>query len=313
MNDTDKRKSALGKIAADLTTIRVQTIVVQGELRTADPPEPAVMLAEIHESYEQYLNSENPDDAVVWRIKQNCALINRIYAKMDARAKMAAEDPAIKDYVDETKKHPAKANGIRRTQLVARGKADQERRGVKSSLFLDLELRAEQRGARHEDPTDAELREAGKRVVAPEAQLRGNKSDWDDGELPTHALASQWGIHPDMLYPNGSTLDAGDIQFRELYRDACRKIFQLEPDELLQLRRIWERGVESIAMETVIELDGDIVTRVSDQRLSESAVREIHIEMVRRAINSWQFLIEAVGQFAASMLEALGSFFVGRG
>lgn len=66
----------------------------------------------------------------------------------------------------------------------------------------------------------------------------------------------------------------------------------------------WELGTAPIAMQSVISLDGDIVTRVSRtfSDAEHAAVHQIHNESVTVSLNTWQMLVEGIGSLARSFL-----------
>ncbi len=67
------------------------------------------------------------------------------------------------------------------------------------------------------------------------------------------------------------------------------------------LRKIWEVGLEEIALQTVIQLDGDIVTRVHPAYLHHGRLFEIHHESVHASQTFWKELID----IALRLIEAL--------
>ena len=78
----------------------------------------------------------------------------------------------------------------------------------------------------------------------------------------------------------------------------------LEMDEVLVVRKVWEVGVESIVMQTVAQLDGDIVTRLDPDRVSttESPVHTVHRAAVETAFQYWRFLIKTVVEIGGRAL-----------
>ncbi|MFF5078250.1 hypothetical protein ACFY36_14455 [Actinoplanes sp. NPDC000266] len=78
----------------------------------------------------------------------------------------------------------------------------------------------------------------------------------------------------------------------------------LRMDEVLVVRKVWEVGVESIMIQTVAQLDGDIVTRLDPDHVSttDSPVHTVHRAAVETAFQYWRFLIETVVQFGGRIL-----------
>jgi hypothetical protein len=74
---------------------------------------------------------------------------------------------------------------------------------------------------------------------------------------------------------------------------------QLETDEKVQIRKIWEMGLEEIAMQTVIQIDGDMVTRIQPRyaRGERQMIHEIHERSVATALELWGDLIGIVKDF----------------
>lgn len=73
---------------------------------------------------------------------------------------------------------------------------------------------------------------------------------------------------------------------------------QIRRRDRIMLRKIWEVGVQRVKMQTVIQLDGDVITYVQEALIREDhdAIQQIHNQSVGIAINSWRFLVETLGQ-----------------
>lgn len=72
-------------------------------------------------------------------------------------------------------------------------------------------------------------------------------------------------------------------------------------DDHMLLRKTWELSTETIAMQTVITLDGDVVSRIQRDYADEryAVVHRIHAEGLRVALASWREMISAIGEFFA--------------
>ncbi|MDX2378854.1 MAG: hypothetical protein QNM02_03750 [Acidimicrobiia bacterium] len=79
---------------------------------------------------------------------------------------------------------------------------------------------------------------------------------------------------------------------------------KLPREDLITVRKAWEMGTEEIAMQTVVQLDGDIVTRLNSAYAGEEdqPVRDIHRESVGSALAHWQYLVDTVVALAKSGL-----------
>lgn len=81
--------------------------------------------------------------------------------------------------------------------------------------------------------------------------------------------------------------------------EAERLEFHLEPDETVKIRKIWEMGMEEIAMQTVVQIDGDIVARIQP-RFAEGErrmIHGIHERSVAIALDFWGNLFGIVRDF----------------
>jgi hypothetical protein len=79
----------------------------------------------------------------------------------------------------------------------------------------------------------------------------------------------------------------------------------LTSDELITLRKVWEIGVETVVMQTVVQLDGDIVTRIQTGRetAANKAIHDLHRQSVESALSHWHFLGKTVSEFLGSTLK----------
>lgn len=96
-------------------------------------------------------------------------------------------------------------------------------------------------------------------------------------------------------------------------RDGARAlVLPLQSDEVVNVRKIWEIGTETVVMQTVAQLDGDIVTRVQRGRdtAASRTLHDLHRDTVASALRNWQFLAQTVATFLSSVLRG---FFLGRG
>lgn len=80
------------------------------------------------------------------------------------------------------------------------------------------------------------------------------------------------------------------------------------PDAIVKLRKIWEIGTDIVTMQTVIQIDGDVVSRIQEGRDGASArfLDEIHRSAVEVSFRHWTFLVEVAESFVSSVL---GRFF----
>jgi hypothetical protein len=105
-----------------------------------------------------------------------------------------------------------------------------------------------------------------------------------------------------------------DYYMRSRIRDSALRLVPLAkaPDgkltaaELAVIRKIWELGTEEIAFQTVIQLDGDVVTRLQPKYAnpSQRLVHAIHGEAVGVSVAFWKSLVELLETFFGVAIRA---------
>ena len=83
----------------------------------------------------------------------------------------------------------------------------------------------------------------------------------------------------------------------------------LTADEVLTVRKVWDVGVELVVMQTVAQLDGDIITRIQRARVASTnaTLHTLHREAVDSALGHWQSMFQTVVQFTTSAFQSLVS------
>eukprot|EP01008_Symbiontida_sp_HLA12_P000282 NODE_1281_length_628_cov_1.760396_g1271_i0.p2 GENE.NODE_1281_length_628_cov_1.760396_g1271_i0~~NODE_1281_length_628_cov_1.760396_g1271_i0.p2 ORF type:complete len:109 (+),score=42.54 NODE_1281_length_628_cov_1.760396_g1271_i0:2-328(+) len=78
----------------------------------------------------------------------------------------------------------------------------------------------------------------------------------------------------------------------------------LATEELVLIRKIWDMGLEHIAMQTVIQLDGDVITRIQARYADKDSkvIHRIHNQSVSVSLKFW-------GQLVRILKDILGLFF----
>ncbi|HKY39604.1 MAG TPA: hypothetical protein VJN18_26880 [Polyangiaceae bacterium] len=86
---------------------------------------------------------------------------------------------------------------------------------------------------------------------------------------------------------------------------------ELLPEELIVVRKAWELMLEEIAMQTIIQIDGDVVQRLlrrAPDGVDMTQVMKAHERAVDVSIGFWGELVQLVG----GALKGLGEFLSGR-
>ena len=75
------------------------------------------------------------------------------------------------------------------------------------------------------------------------------------------------------------------------------------------IRKTWELGTEEVAIQTVIYLDGDVITRLQPRYYLEQdkqALIQIHNRSVETSITFWGNLVKLAETFVATLLGGRG-------
>ncbi|MEA3276793.1 MAG: hypothetical protein U9Q81_16165 [Pseudomonadota bacterium] len=64
--------------------------------------------------------------------------------------------------------------------------------------------------------------------------------------------------------------------------------------QITEIRKIWETGTEQVVMQSVIQMDGDIITRVHPGKVKEVMLHELHNETTATAIKTWMNMAKLV-------------------
>lgn len=76
----------------------------------------------------------------------------------------------------------------------------------------------------------------------------------------------------------------------------------MNDSDVLLVRKIWEIGTEVIAIQTTIQLDGDVILRLNPNCMDEHPeLLSVHNEGVRVALSYWQNLITIAKEFVVSL------------
>ncbi len=82
---------------------------------------------------------------------------------------------------------------------------------------------------------------------------------------------------------------------------------KMNGDELVQIRKIWEIGTEVVALQTIIQMDGDVITRVNPAYAGQAHknLQRLHGQGIRTSVDFWQDLVHIVTNFLESLLKRI--------
>lgn len=79
----------------------------------------------------------------------------------------------------------------------------------------------------------------------------------------------------------------------------------LSRKERAALSKAWELGTDAVVMQTIVMLDGDIITRIAEQYTDDAhvIVRQIHQQAVETSIDTWERLVNGVVSIFEGLLK----------
>jgi len=81
----------------------------------------------------------------------------------------------------------------------------------------------------------------------------------------------------------------------------------VRPDILVMIRKAWDVGTETVLMQTSMQVDGDLVTRISPQLTD--AKREffaaLHNDALKTSLGQWQSMFILIGKLAGDLGKAI--------
>ena len=78
----------------------------------------------------------------------------------------------------------------------------------------------------------------------------------------------------------------------------------LTPEELVLIRKIWDMGLEHIAMQTIIQLDGDVTTRVQARYVGKESkfIHSLHNKSVDTSLKFWGQIADILNTIVKKIL-----------
>ena len=89
--------------------------------------------------------------------------------------------------------------------------------------------------------------------------------------------------------------------------ETSRPPFPVRSDELVLIRKAWEIGVEEIALQTIVQLDGDVVTRVPPRYAcgGNETLHALHNQGVSASLAVWKELVAVVKAFLENIVKII--------
>ncbi len=81
---------------------------------------------------------------------------------------------------------------------------------------------------------------------------------------------------------------------------------KLSSGQIVMIRKAWEIGTEQIVLQTVIQLDGDVTTRISKDlitRPNNEIIFQIHNKSISTSTAFWANLVKVFGEIAGKSIK----------
>ena len=83
--------------------------------------------------------------------------------------------------------------------------------------------------------------------------------------------------------------------------------YAISPDDLIQLQKMWDIGIEQIVAQTVVHVTGDVTTRVQEALRGPGSepLFSIHRQSIDVSVARWKDLLDAVREIAGTTVSML--------
>ena len=83
---------------------------------------------------------------------------------------------------------------------------------------------------------------------------------------------------------------------------------EMSVDYAVTVRKIWDIGVEKVLIQTVIQIDGDVITRIQSDMDEDKRKRmlDVHQRSVDVSLSHWRTMFDIVKQIVGSLTELFG-------
>jgi hypothetical protein len=86
-----------------------------------------------------------------------------------------------------------------------------------------------------------------------------------------------------------------------------RSSYAVPVDDLIQLQKMWDIGIEEIVAQTIVHVTGDVTTRVQSAlgRPGSEMLFAIHRQSVDVSVACWRYLLDVIREIAGTTIQAL--------
>ena len=108
---------------------------------------------------------------------------------------------------------------------------------------------------------------------------------------------------PDASAPISARLFGGTLEetARALF-DHPRPVFAVDPDVTILIRKAWDVGVQRVSLQTVMQVDGDMLQVIGTMDTSErDFLMQVHKSAVKDGVAQWHALFDVVRQLGETV------------
>ena len=107
--------------------------------------------------------------------------------------------------------------------------------------------------------------------------------------------------------------DASHAELYDHYKEAMD--ISIDPHYVSLIRKSWDMGVEQVVMQTVIQLDGDMISRIQKGYEKEEfhGLQQLHLATCRMGVETWETMTKLVIHFVGSVGRAFLNLVTPRG
>lgn len=75
--------------------------------------------------------------------------------------------------------------------------------------------------------------------------------------------------------------------------------------QITEIRKIWETGTEKAVLQSVIQMDGDVITRVHPTKVHEQELHALHTQATKTAIKTWMDMFKLITELVSDTFNKL--------
>lgn len=109
--------------------------------------------------------------------------------------------------------------------------------------------------------------------------------------------------------PKRDVFGKGRAELMGLY-STCTAV-TVPPEDLAYVRKAWETGTDEVVMQSTMQVDGDVITRLHQDYLSRDAefLQQTHMRATQLAVETWSTTARFVSDLVRGAFSALLKFF----